>query len=225
MTTGGFKQIVRKAGIDGQTEWRWPDSDIDCMAVVFDTIHDLDVALSYCRARSARNVAIQAGGNCGAWPIYLGTKFDSVMTFESDPDNFACLRHNIGQRNHIHAINAALGSQIGTFVESEYPEGRRNMGAARVKFKSNGDILIVRVDDLALSACDFIQLDIEGFEPFAINGARETIERFHPIIMIEDKGLSVHYGYPEGWSSDEMRRLGYRLERRVNRDNIFVWEG
>jgi hypothetical protein len=54
------------------------------------------------------------------------------------------------------------------------------------------------VDDLNLSRCDLIHLDIEGFELFALKGAINTINKCKPTIVIE---------YAEIW----LNRYGYNL--------------
>lgn len=41
------------------------------------------------------------------------------------------------------------------------------------------------IDALSLTRVDFIKLDIEGMELEALEGARQTIERSHPIFLVE----------------------------------------
>jgi hypothetical protein len=43
----------------------------------------------------------------------------------------------------------------------------------------------IPLDDLNLPRVDFIKLDIEGMEMEALDGARKTIKRNHPILLIE----------------------------------------
>lgn len=43
----------------------------------------------------------------------------------------------------------------------------------------------VTIDALNLPRVDFIKLDIEGMELEALEGARKTIERSHPIFLVE----------------------------------------
>ena len=43
----------------------------------------------------------------------------------------------------------------------------------------------VIIDELDLPSCGLIQLDVEGYEYFALLGARRTIEKYHPVIMVE----------------------------------------
>jgi hypothetical protein len=64
------------------------------------------------------------------------------------------------------------------------------------------------VDDLNLNACDFIQLDLEGYEFSALQGARKTIEKYKPLLCIE-------VGEPDLKTSDTGwgRRYGISIEK------------
>lgn len=80
---------------------------------------------------------------------------------------------------------------------------------------------MVTIDSLDLPGCDLIVLDTEGTEPLAIDGAMQTIEKFKPVLMIEDRDISRHYGYREGWWKEIK---GYKLADRAHRDVILVHE-
>lgn len=197
---------------------QWPESDTDCMAVVFTRVVDLDVAYAYV---TKWDMAIQAGGNCGVWPKAMATKFGHVYTFEPELMNYRCLQENCQEPN-ITAFPFALGDDA-DYVSMTYPEGVRNLGACQVT--PGGTIPVARIDDLHVSACDFIQLDIEGYEVEALSGGLETIRAFHPVIMVEDKGLSERYGHPRGWSESWLSDEGYRVVARPERDVILVYGG
>lgn len=191
----------------------WPSADIDCKAVVFNSKKDMDYALYHVRSF---DVAIQAGGNCGVWALELAKKFDTVYTFEPDHENFTCLAYNTRESKKIIRMQAALGNvhgQVRLIGES------RNCGAYQIEY--GGTVPVFRIDDLMLESCGFIMLDIEGAEPDAFQGAAETIRKYSPVLMYEDKGLSEKYGYPKGWveewAADE---FGYSVVKRINRDVI-----
>jgi FkbM family methyltransferase len=179
------------------------------------------VAIEYCRDFK---VAVQAGGAQGVWPKELAKRFRTVYTFEPEPTNFQCLCHNCPEKNII-KMQAALGPNHSFPMELEFGKhGRRNMGAIKVSPAKDGPYPVINVDSLNLHACDFLQLDIEGMEPHAILGAQATIEECRPVIMVEDKGLSEEFGHLEGWAESWIPDMGYRLEKRLHRDIIFVPE-
>ena len=195
----------------------WPDCDTDCWPVVFNSVKDLDKVLLFCKRFE---VAVQAGGNCGVWPKKLAQHFKTVYTFEPESNNFRCLVHNCDEVNII-KMQAALGYDWAP-VAMVYPEGLRNMGACHIE--AGGNIPVISIDTLRLNACDFIQLDTEGYEREAIRGALRTIGQFQPVLMIEDKGLSEKYGMPKDWTEDVLTSLGYRRAGRVENDVVFIPE-
>jgi len=63
-----------------------------------------------------------------------------------------------------------------------------------------------------------MKIDVEGFEAKVIRGAKNTISKYKPIIMIEI--------FEESSNFDEiylfLSRLGYTVEA-INEDNYFFW--
>lgn len=179
---------------------------------------DLAAALKFCRAT---RVAVQAGGHCGAWPLWLSRRFDRVYTWEPDAANFACLGRNVwaeaGER--IFAARGMLGKAGGMLSLSH---NRVNIGGHKGT-QLPGPVPVYRLDDLNLPACDLIQLDVEGMELPALQGARHTLERLHPVLMLEDRD----HGARHGWGSredivDYLRLFHYQEAARIGHDVVFA---
>lgn len=135
---------------------------------------------------SQKRVAVQAGGNQGLWPKYLSHWFETVITFEPDSSNFAAMAQNAPEPNIVRH-QAALGDVAGAVGLSQARRSGTN-GAAHsglVHVHGEGDVPMMRLDDLRLSVCDLLYLDIEGYELFALKGAEQTIARCRPVIAIE----------------------------------------
>lgn len=197
--------------IDGY--W-WPATDKECRPAVMDQYLDADIAIKLC---TAKNIVIQAGGNCGVWARYLSGHFKTVYTFEPDIINFLCLNLNVPNENVIR-MQAALGDKARPVGMITTPE---NVGAHRVEGKG-GAIPVLRIDDLRLPDLNFLQLDIEGYEYFALHGAIHTIDAYKPVIMIEDKGHHKKYGIERSSLTDLFDNLGYIPRKKINRDLIMV---
>lgn len=190
----------------------WPSKDRMCRYYHDKTSSDIDYLLAEC----GNKVAIQAGGNVGLWPKEMAKHFDKVHTFEPDALNFECLLKNCPEDN-IMAYPYALGdkSSMGSLERVSY-----NCGAHFIK--EGDEFPIVTIDSLILEACDLIQLDIEGYELKALKGAQKTIEKFHPVIMVEDKGLSNKYGSLMGDIGKWLEQFGYKIHSEPHRDIIFI---
>ena len=210
-----------KPGFKTVEGFLWPEEDTDAAAVIPTQRYDMDLAIKYCRAL---NVAVQAGGNTGMWPRRMANVFSQVYTFEPEPKLYECLRYNCDGVAGVITFPYALGEAPGR-VALEFPEGKKNYGATCIRPGGGpGEVAVCTIDSLKLEACDLIQLDIEGYEPLALLGAAETIERYKPVLMLEDKGLSAKYGYPMGYWREHPALVGYKLVDTVNRDIILVGE-
>lgn len=191
-----------------------PIEDLKSVNAALAQVHELEEAIKYC---TKFNVAVQAGGNCGIFPRYLAKKFKYVYTFEPDSENFFCLVHNATAENII-KFQAAVG------MKDHPPVGlvcdRKNAGAYHVK--ESGVIPVISIDHLRLPACDLLQLDIEGYELFALKGAEETIRKYSPVIMIEHKKHAERYGAHPGDVIHFIKSLGYQERMAVRRDIIFT---
>lgn len=190
----------------------WPEGDREGRRAALATVSDLFDAMMLCREH---RVCVQAGGNCGVWANCLAERFDEVWTAEPDWQNYLCMVRNV--RRNVRTIWGAFGAHAGA-VGLVREEG--NAGAHYVE--GEGCIPVLLIDELDLPACDLIVLDIEGMEPEALIGAQETIRKFKPILMVEDKGLSERYGQPKDWTADIP---GYRVARHVHRDVVLAPHG
>lgn len=199
----------------------WPADDVHCKRVVFKMANDLKLALQH---TPQKRVVVQAGGNCGAWPVELAKHFTTVYTFEPHPVNFAALAINTASLPNVVKMQAALGYEPG-LVHMELPDHEaNNAGAYRVA--KGGMVPVLALDALHLPVVDLLYLDIEGFEWQAIRGALKTIDRCKPTVAVEDKGLSEQYGTPMGYIEKKMDELfGYAPVAKVHRDVIFRFVG
>ena len=190
----------------------WPSKDRDARPFILDRSTDIAYMVKECRKF---DVAIQAGGNVGVWPELMGRRFKSVYTFEPDWLNFQCLARNSTSANVIR-FQSGLGEHPGMVGMVGDP---LNCGALHVH--GNGNIPILRLDDLNLPDCDLIQLDVEGYELSALKGALQTIRKFWPVIVIEENGSSIRYGIKAGETGEWLESLGYKAVNRIHRDIIY----
>ena len=194
----------------------FPENDTHCHQVVIDSVKDVERALAYVEHKG---VAVQAGGNVGTWPKYLAAQFDVVYTAEPEINNFRCLMNNVTEDNIV-PLHVAFGQTHELIKVGLTNKERDNTGAYFVD--GEGIVPTIRIDDLALKGCDLIQLDIEGYELFALMGGEETIKKYRPVIMLEDKGLSEKYQYQKGAVVKYLEPLGYKLAESIKRDIILV---
>lgn len=164
-----------------------------------------------------RRTLIQAGGHLGIWPEYLSHYFKRVISFEPSETVFECLEKNTAHRPNIECVMAALGDEnksIG-FYQSGWKTGTDTC-VLKDGMEPSYNVSQIRIDDMCLDDVDAIFLDIELYEVSALMGARETIEKFSPVIQVElhDKAKDAIDGLLTSW--------GYRLIDRVSKDGVYV---
>lgn len=185
--------------------FKWPEEDTGMAAVAFYYLPDLRAALKYVKDFTC---CIQAGGNVGVWPKELAEHFGYVYTFEPCVSNFSYLIQNVPNET-VYKFPCGLGKGgTGSVIRNPGNIGAQTM----IK---EGFTPIVRIDDLRLPACGLIQLDIEGMELEALEGAQETIEKYRPVIMVEQCGHGPRV-------DDYLSKFGYRMTEINHNDCIFV---
>jgi FkbM family methyltransferase len=166
--------------------------------------------------------AVQAGGHIGTWPISMAGFFRQVYTFEPDCENFCALVLNAQALDagcRLYPMRALLGCARGPgqLIVSE-----KSTGQHRVKAGAIGPIPTIRIDDLALPDCDLIQLDVEGCELHALQGAKATLERCRPIVVAEENKRCEAQGFRIGELASKLLDLGYIHRAAIGEDLIFA---
>lgn len=208
--------IIRQP-LFGRELWLWPDAEAHIIRNFSHGPTDVEAALAIIEpVLKARRVCVQAGGCMGVWPRRLAEMFETVWTFEAEPCNFRCLRHNVADLGNVNPVHGALSSELGAAGVARDATQAANCGAY---YLVAGDrVPAVTIDSLDLETCDLIYLDVEGHERKALEGARETVERFWPVIGIESNGLHRRYGgRAERWLEDR----GYAPIGSHARDTIW----
>lgn len=205
------------AGVEMREGWLWPKGDIDTWPTVWQEVREeMPVILSLV---PHKGVCVQAGGNGGLWVRPLAEAFETVYTFEPDALCFRCLVHNVTEPNII-KMQAALGDRHQMIAVDKWC-GERNHGAQRIDI-GKGAVPMLRIDDLALPRLDLLQLDIEGAEGLALDGARYSIAAYKPVIVLELRNHAQRYGHTDQDIRNILVGMGYRMHQRICHDEIFL---
>lgn len=176
---------------------------------------------SYAYCTGFRTV-IQAGGNVGVFPVKLSPVFERVITVEPDAWNYSALLANISACPNVTPLWAALGHETTTGSVLEGTPGN----TASYQVVEGNEFPVIRVDDLNISDCDLLLLDVEGYEIFGLLGATKTIERSSPVICVEIKQSCLNrYNLSTEDVFAVLREFGYaHRETIAHRDFIFTKE-
>ncbi len=136
--------------------------------------------------------AVDVGANYGMYTSRLVTLARDCVAFEPIPAFAKMLRSGFGARLTVHAV--ALSDTHGGEVELRLP--RLFTGYATIErnnaldTRDQDSIDLVRVPRATLDSFDlqdvgFVKIDVEGHEEAVLLGARETLKRCNPCILIE----------------------------------------
>lgn len=180
-----------------------------------------DADHAFAHVKNWRTV-VQAGGHIGTWPVMLAGKFDRVITFEPERENFVCLVRNCEERTagNVFAARGVLGNKRRPV---KLAKSEKSTGQHHVSTGDKGELVpSYRIDDLGLTMCDAIFLDVEGFEFAALQGAADTLNRWRPVVMAEENRRGLAYGHRAGDLERLLQEFGYRKVAAVNEDLVFA---
>lgn len=141
-------------------------------------------------------VILDIGANVGAYIFVLENylKPENIYAFEPNPQLFKRLKRLFPKINlfsfalsdenktsefKIPVINGEKIHTRGTLHTEIVEKNEEKIILQKVEVKSLDDL------DLNFQRLDFIKIDVEGNEMQTLRGARKTIEKFRPILMIE----------------------------------------
>jgi FkbM family methyltransferase len=184
----------------------------------------LEVALSHVKNFGT---AIDVGAHVGFWCWDMGNQFKTVYAFEPAPDCYECLVKNVEEQPHVITANVAVGDRDGECELIDDPKRIQKLGVntgARYVRPSGTGTKMIALDSLRIEACDFLKIDVEGFEYQVLQGARKLIKRYKPVVSMEtDKRFSgPRFGIPNTMQHEFMLEHGYVVKERMRPDTVYV---
>jgi FkbM family methyltransferase len=159
---------------------------------------------------------IDAGAHIGTHTMTLARRVGSegrVYAFEPQKKIFRELVQNVrlNRADNVVPLRFALGDQNDVVIAMR-PAQEHNEGGTGVSksFGGSGDRAELRtIDSFWFQNVSLIKIDVEGFEDHVLDGARETILMWRPVIIIEIMGGEDH--------DNPSPRVKARIERTVNK--------
>jgi FkbM family methyltransferase len=154
-----------------------------------------------------RRVAVDVGAHVGLWSYWMARDFATLHAFEPKPEHVQCWNANMEGVMNAHLYEAALGNeerQVGLHT------GPDSSGDTTVVLDAFGTPMRT-LDSFNFQDVDFLKIDCEGFEVFVLEGARETLARCKPTVIVEQKpGHGQHFGRGEHDALALLKGMGAR---------------
>lgn len=126
-----------------------------------------------------------------------------IFAFEPTPAVFAQMQRNIELNDcrNVTCVNVALSDAPGTALLYTYPGSADQNSLRPLASDSNGsvEVRVSSIDSFSkernLDRLDVIKIDVEGNELAVLKGARESLSRFKPVLIVEVSRHQRSYGY------------------------------
>ncbi|MDB5476484.1 MAG: SAM-dependent methyltransferase [Phenylobacterium sp.] len=196
--------------------------------------HELSILLQMTRPGMT---VVEIGANIGAHTVPLARKCapGPLLAFEPQPRVFQVLCANLVRNDigNVLAYPEACGDSEGwaTMLMLDY-DAAQNFGAASLQPLGNPGVKVrvIPLDSLELPTLGLLKIDVEGFEPMVLRGARRTIARCRPVIYVENDrpeqqgeviSILTEMGYTLYWHTPQIADEGV-FERIVVSVNMLA---
>jgi FkbM family methyltransferase len=146
-----------------------------------------------------------------------------IWAFEPNPENYAAavITCRLNDLQNVKLFNSGLGESAAIMKMRVRSAGKSLGGASSiigdpslVPTQDIIDVPIRRIDDVVPRSrkISLLQLDVEGFEQFAIAGAVETIATWRPILILET--------LPVGWPGQGLSPSPYKIRGQLHENTV-----
>lgn len=175
---------------------------------------------------------IDIGAGSGAFTL-LATVHPALEVLAIEPvfEARAMLEHNAmlnGVSDRVQIFRFAAWSESGVSVINVPVKGRElslaTLGTPkRFKDYMPREVETQTIDSLDLTRICAIKIDVEGAELHVLRGAKKTLERHRPVMLVEAQKINTkQFGYHPNEIVDFLTGLGATVERVSHRD-LGVW--
>ena len=179
---------------------------------------------------------VEVGANIGAHTVPLARACDPGVLYAFEPQQrvfqILCANLALNDIRNVIAFPDASGAEAGWAVIPALDYGADyNFGGVSVMRPGQPvrglPVRITPLDSLKLPSCHVLKIDVEGFEPEVLRGARETIARCRPLLYVENDraanqqeiiSLIAGMGYRQYWHTPRLFDPG---NPNGNLENVF----
>ncbi len=187
---------------------------------------------------------LDVGANIGYYTVLLSRlagRDGRILAFEPTANFRKILSMNIAVNNlnNVEVIPAGLSDKsqkldIYLTVDTATLHPSDSKKETDRKNDSNREVIeLITLDDYIrrnpLERIDFIKIDVDGHEPSILRGAWETLEKYHPVVLLEVNHVSYHRAGYAAWDLyREIKGKGWYVYREdglkevLNEDDFLI---
>ena len=167
--------------------------------VIGDRANDFLIAI-VARYLPSAAVIFDVGANVGVTSAVFAVSQPAatIYSFEPSPETFGFLCETVRPFGNVKAFRIAMSDKPGMmrFYDNETSASAshlstngNSLGGSSIEVSASTVDQFVK--ERSLDRVDLIKIDVEGFEPDVISGARQTIERLQPGVFVEVNSFTL----------------------------------
>lgn len=161
--------------------------------------------------------ALDLGAHVGTWTKALAEKFKLAVGFEFAPEAIECFWLNCTGTKAALVEYPVMHAEVQIGLEDDWDS------SLSYCMKPEGEIHSTYIDAYKFDhPVNFIKLNIEGAEPYALMGGVMTIMRDKPVITLEWK-YEHRFGFNKGFCERFLTELDYTRAERLDNSDIYIW--
>lgn len=170
-------------------------------------------------------VLVDIGANIGMYSFINKEKGFKIYSFEPNPVAFLCLQENLKlNQTNTEIFNVACGeNNYDLYLTPEDVTWKAGL-ISMTDTKTFMPTKVVKVDDYVKEKVTHVKIDIEGYEPLALQGMDRILKEDGPILFLEimEENLAAYQWTKQGLI-DLLDGYGYQMVKELKGYN-FVFE-
>ncbi|MCW2411743.1 MULTISPECIES: FkbM family methyltransferase [unclassified Sphingobium] len=178
-------------------------------------------------------LCLDIGANVGIFSRHFAQHFEEVWAIEPVSENIACLRKNVPKNVRIIEYAAGEENRVASICRTP-----KNVGGAFICddeevmplfIPKNRDLVedinMITIDSLDIENLGLIKIDIQGSEVIALKGAKDTLLRCKPVLLIEEKPVGGKDGSIEHIEKAQkfLLDIGMKAKEKIGADRVYVF--
>ena len=181
-----------------------------------------------CDANPGKRTCIDIGAHIGVYALEYAKHFKHVYAFEPidhiykmlymntmNTDNITTYNYPVGNDNDVTMMTDSLRTEMSFIIDSDNGNPvRANLIKDREEVSVIEKKRALSIDSFKFKDVDFIKIDTDGYVIPILEGAKETIDRWSPVMQIEIISNQVEI---TNW----LDKMGYQSYNKVREDFWF----
>ena len=185
--------------------------DYDSLDIMANRTYEPDGTKFFIQHLKEGTTALDIGANTGYYSLLFAQKCKKVYAFEPEKNNYKILEKNIKINNMADKIKAEKIAASDKAQELRLCIHRYNNGGHSIVntiYNKYQEVNGIRLDEYFIDKeyPEYIKIDIEGYEPQAIGGAKETFRNAKYIIFEDSSGNAYNI----------IKELGFKISQLGN---------